>query len=69
MEIDNDIKRDDVATKIRELMGKEKGKDMRRNALAWKERATRATEVKGLSFLNLEGVIKEVLLKGNDCTN
>lgn len=58
-----DMSKEEVAERIRELMGGEKGKDMRRKAMAWKESAVKATEQGGTSFLNLERVIKEVLLK------
>ena len=62
LEIGNDVKRDDVAKQVGELMGGEKGKDMRRNALKWKESAVGATKLNGSSSLNLERVIKDVLL-------
>ncbi|ONK59237.1 uncharacterized protein A4U43_C08F4390 [Asparagus officinalis] len=67
LEIGDDVRREEVAEKIRELMGGEKGKDMRRNAAKLKENATKASEVGGSSFLNLERVIKEVLGKERSC--
>lgn len=68
LEISNNVKRDDVVKHIRELMGGEKGKDMRRKALKLKDSAIKATEQGGSSFLNLERVINEVLLKGKNFT-
>ena len=67
LEVDNDVRRDEVAKKVAELMGGEKGEDMRRNALRWKESAVRATRTNGPSSLNLERVIRDVLLKGGNC--
>ncbi|KAJ6843055.1 7-deoxyloganetin glucosyltransferase-like [Iris pallida] len=63
MEIDNNVKRKEVEEIIRELMGGEKGKEMRRRASEWKERAFSATmKPGGNSFLNFDRVVKEVLL-------
>ncbi|URE27113.1 UDP-Glycosyltransferase [Musa troglodytarum] len=61
MEIDNDVKREEVEALIRELMGGEKGKEMRKKAAEWKERAVRATQPGGSSFLNLDRLVNEVL--------
>ncbi|XVE93152.1 hypothetical protein REPUB_Repub01dG0165500 [Reevesia pubescens] len=63
MEIDNNVKRDEVEKLVRELMEGEKGKEMRNKALEWKKKAEEAASLNGLSFLNLEKLIKEVLLK------
>ncbi|ONK75578.1 uncharacterized protein A4U43_C03F18380 [Asparagus officinalis] len=62
MEIDNDVKREEVERIIRELMEGDKGKEMRRRAFEWKETAHKATEEGGVSFINFEKVVKEVLL-------
>ena len=62
MEIDNNVRRDEVERIIRELMEGEKGKELRRRAKEWKECAWKASERGGGSFVNFERVVKEVLL-------
>ncbi|XP_073110230.1 7-deoxyloganetin glucosyltransferase-like [Elaeis guineensis] len=62
MEIDNNVKRGDVERLVRELMVGEKGKEMRRRAVEWKESAIRATQPGGSSFQNFERLVKEALL-------
>ncbi|KAJ8759695.1 hypothetical protein K2173_009796 [Erythroxylum novogranatense] len=64
MEIDNDVKRDDLAKLVRELMEGEKGKEMKNKAMEWKRLAEEATGPKGSSSLNLEKLITDVLLSG-----
>nr|AKA44599.1 UGTPg32 [Panax ginseng] len=63
MEIDNEVKRDEVEVLVRELMDGEKGKEMRRNALEWKKKAEEAAgQVDGSSRMNLDKVVDQVLL-------
>ncbi|KAG9144367.1 hypothetical protein Leryth_025073 [Lithospermum erythrorhizon] len=62
MEIDNDVKRDEVDMVVRELMDGEKGKKMKNRAFKWKLKAEAATESGGSSFNNLEKLLDEVLL-------
>ena len=62
MEIDNNVRREEVERVIRELMEGEKGKEMRRRSQGWKECAHKATERGGSSFVNFERFVKEVLL-------
>ncbi|XP_020237743.1 7-deoxyloganetin glucosyltransferase [Cajanus cajan] len=58
-----DVKRDKIESLVRELMDGEKGKQMKDKALQWKELAkTAASSPHGSSFLNLENLIREVLL-------
>ncbi|KAM0936942.1 putative 7-deoxyloganetin glucosyltransferase [Dioscorea sansibarensis] len=61
MEIEHDVKREKVASLIKELMSGEKGKEMKEKALEWKECASRAIREGGSSSLNLEKLVKEVL--------
>ncbi|KAL3651624.1 hypothetical protein CASFOL_004626 [Castilleja foliolosa] len=63
MEIDNDVKRDEVEVLVREMIDGEKGKKMKEKALEWKRKAEEAAEIGGSSYLNLEKLIKEVLLE------
>ncbi|KAI6687793.1 hypothetical protein NL676_024621 [Syzygium grande] len=62
MEIDGDVKRDEVERQVRELMEGERGKEMKRKATEWKEMAREATRPCGSSFSNLDEVINKVLL-------
>lgn len=63
MEIDNDVKQDEVEKLVRELMDGEKGNEMRTKALEWKRKAEEAIEPGGSSFVNLDKVVKEILLQ------
>ncbi|KAJ8759770.1 hypothetical protein K2173_009871 [Erythroxylum novogranatense] len=67
MEIDNDMKRDDVANLVRELMEGEKGKELRNRAIEWKKLAAEATGPKGSSSLNIEKLVNDFILSGK-CT-
>ncbi|RVW65443.1 7-deoxyloganetin glucosyltransferase [Vitis vinifera] len=63
MEIDSDVKRDEVAKLVRELMVGEKGKVMKKKTMEWKHRAEVATTgPDGSSYLNLEKIFEQVLL-------
>ncbi|KAL7245633.1 hypothetical protein ACSBR2_000877 [Camellia fascicularis] len=63
MEIDNDVKKDEVESLVRELMVGEKGKEMKKKAMEWKRLAQEATESSsGSSFLNLDKLVNQVLL-------
>ncbi|KAF8714912.1 hypothetical protein HU200_027448 [Digitaria exilis] len=64
MEIGHDVRREAVEEKIREAMGGEKGKEMRRRALEWRETAVRATQPGGRSYANLDKLVADVLLSG-----
>ncbi|KAL8202027.1 hypothetical protein R6Q57_011174 [Mikania cordata] len=58
MEIDNDVKSDEVAKLVIELMKGEKGNEMRKNVIAWKNKAKESCLVPcGSSMVNLEKVI------------
>ncbi|PSR99870.1 7-deoxyloganetin glucosyltransferase [Actinidia chinensis var. chinensis] len=63
MEIDNDVKREEVERLVRELMVGEKGKEMKERAMGWKRLAEEATQSSsGSSFLNLDKLVHQVLL-------
>ncbi|KAK7301189.1 hypothetical protein RJT34_12050 [Clitoria ternatea] len=58
-----DVKRDKIEGLVNELMDGEKGKEMKGKALQWKKLATdAASSPHGTSFLNLENLVREVLL-------
>ncbi|XP_023874816.1 7-deoxyloganetin glucosyltransferase [Quercus suber] len=65
MEIDNNVKRDEVENLVRELMDGEKGKEMKKKAMEWKTKAEDAVKPGGSSYQNLDKLIAEVLLAGN----
>ncbi|CAK9171965.1 unnamed protein product [Ilex paraguariensis] len=60
MEIDNDAKRNEIEILVRELMGGERGKEMKNKALDWKQKAEDATT--GSAYAILEKMINQVLL-------
>ncbi|KAL5080300.1 hypothetical protein RYX36_008721 [Vicia faba] len=64
-EIDTNGKRDEVENLVNELMVGEKGKKMRQKAMELKKKAEENTSPGGCSYMNLDKVIKEVLLKKN----
>lgn len=61
MEINHDVKRDEVAQVVKEMMEGERGKKMRVKAQEWKKKAEAATEVGGVSYVNFDKFIKEGL--------
>ncbi|CAM8909727.1 unnamed protein product [Rhodiola kirilowii] len=62
MELDTDVKRDEVEKLARELMEGDRGKDMRKKAAYWKSLAEEAVGPNGSSTLNFKNVVNEVLL-------
>ena len=62
MEINNDVKREEVEKNVRELMERDKGKKMKKKALEWKKLAKDATDPLGSSSINLNNLVSEVLL-------
>ncbi|XP_016507315.1 7-deoxyloganetin glucosyltransferase-like [Nicotiana tabacum] len=64
MEIDNNVKRDEVKSLVRELMAGEKGKEMKKKSMEWKKLAEEATQKpEGSSFVAIDKLINEILLK------
>ncbi|KAF5198147.1 Udp-glycosyltransferase 85a8 [Thalictrum thalictroides] len=63
MEIDNNVKRDEVESLVRKLMEEEKGKEMKRKAMEWKKKAEEATAPGGSSYMNIDKLINEILLQ------
>ncbi|CAK9163137.1 unnamed protein product [Ilex paraguariensis] len=62
LEIDNDMKRDEVEKLVRELMDGEKGKKMKKKAMEWKKLAEEAIVSGGSSYLNFDKLVNDVLL-------
>ncbi|XXG76715.1 hypothetical protein AAC387_Pa08g1011 [Persea americana] len=65
MEINNNARREEIEALIKEMMGGEKGKEMRKKALSWKESAGNSIEEGGSSHTNLELLIQELLHLGD----
>ncbi|KAK6135445.1 hypothetical protein DH2020_030814 [Rehmannia glutinosa] len=62
MEIDVDVYRGEVEGLVRELMGGEKGMEMREKVLEWKKRAEKATKAGGSSYIGFDLLVER--LKG-----
>ncbi|KAF9618893.1 hypothetical protein IFM89_002888 [Coptis chinensis] len=65
MEIDKNVNRDNVERILREFLEGEKGKGMKKKAIEWKKSAEDSTKPGGTSYLNLEKIVKEVLVQKN----
>ncbi|CAN6239371.1 unnamed protein product [Urochloa humidicola] len=65
MEIDSNVRRDAVASLVAELMEGEKGKEMRRKAREWREKAIEAAKPQGASHRNFDDLVRDVLLSKN----
>ncbi|GFZ09969.1 UDP-glucosyl transferase 85A5 [Actinidia rufa] len=61
VEIDNDVKRDEVEKLVRELMEGEKGKKLKNKARGWRKLAAEAASPGGSSTLNLNNLINKIL--------
>lgn len=61
MEIGHDVKREEVANLVREMMEGEKGKKMRLKAKEWKKVAEDATDVGGESYLQFDKFLQKGL--------
>lgn len=60
MEIDTNVRRDEVEKLVRELMEGEKGMEMKRKAMGWKKEAEEAIKPGGSSFKNLQKLVAEL---------
>ncbi|KAI4296381.1 hypothetical protein L6164_036344 [Bauhinia variegata] len=66
IEIDTDVKREDVEKQVIELMVREEGKKMKQKIMEWKKFAEQDTRPGGSSYANLDKVIKGVMLRPNE---
>uniref|UniRef100_A0A6N2JZG1 anthocyanidin 3-O-glucosyltransferase n=1 Tax=Salix viminalis TaxID=40686 RepID=A0A6N2JZG1_SALVM len=62
MEIDSTVKRENVRKLVTELMEGEKGEKMKKKAMEWRKLAEEASGPSGSSSMNLDKLVKEVLL-------
>ncbi|TKY68757.1 7-deoxyloganetin glucosyltransferase [Spatholobus suberectus] len=65
IEIDTNVKREEVEKLVNELMVGEKGKSMRLKVMELKKKAEEDTRPDGRSYMNLDKVISEVLHRQN----
>ncbi|WJX65692.1 7-deoxyloganetin glucosyltransferase [Trifolium repens] len=63
IEINSDVKRKEVKKLVKELMVGEKGKKMKEKAIELKKKVEEETRPGGCSYMNLDKVIKNVLLR------
>ncbi|PON88038.1 UDP-glucuronosyl/UDP-glucosyltransferase [Trema orientale] len=63
LEIENDVKRDQVEKLVRELMEGEKGKKMKSKAMEWKKLAEEAASPQGSSSINLDNLVSRLVPK------
>jgi UDP:flavonoid glycosyltransferase YjiC (YdhE family) len=61
VELGEEPRREEVATAIRQVMGGERGEQLRRSVAEWKEKAALAARPGGSSWANLEKLANEVL--------
>ncbi|PRQ55677.1 putative 7-deoxyloganetin glucosyltransferase [Rosa chinensis] len=61
MEVNNDVKCNDIEALVKEMLEGEKGMKMRRKAEEWKKKAIAATDTGGSSYNNFERLIKVAL--------
>ncbi|KAK9037746.1 hypothetical protein V6N11_022648 [Hibiscus sabdariffa] len=61
MEINPDVKRDDVESLVREMMEGDDGQRIRQKAMEWKKKAEAAVNNGGSSVTNFDRMIKEIL--------
>ena len=65
MEINNDVKREEITELVLEMMKGEKGKQMKQKSLEWKKKAKKANDFGGSSYTNFHKLITEVLRHNN----
>ncbi|GMI82833.1 UDP-glucosyl transferase 85A3 [Hibiscus trionum] len=62
MEIDNDVKRDEIESLVKKLIRGERGKEIKKKALEWKRKAEKSiTNPDGSSYRNLDKIIQILL--------
>ncbi|KAM0889200.1 hypothetical protein ACQ4PT_027858 [Festuca glaucescens] len=66
MEIGDNVRREAVEGRIKEAVGGEKGREMKKRAVEWREAAVRST---ARSLVNLDALIDDVLLSGKNSSS
>uniref|UniRef100_A0A2K1XER1 Anthocyanidin 3-O-glucosyltransferase n=1 Tax=Populus trichocarpa TaxID=3694 RepID=A0A2K1XER1_POPTR len=62
VEINGDVKRDQVGKLVRESMEGERGNEMKKKAMEWKTKAYEAASPSGSSCRNFENLLADILL-------
>ncbi|KAL6135866.1 hypothetical protein ACLB2K_068091 [Fragaria x ananassa] len=65
MEVNNDVKRDEIEELVKEMLVGEKGRKMRQKAKEWKKKAIEATDIGGSSYNNFDRLIEQCLQYGS----
>ncbi|CAJ1964884.1 unnamed protein product [Sphenostylis stenocarpa] len=60
MEINHDVKRDEITKLVIEMIMGEKGMEIRQKSAEWKKKAVRATDIGGSSYNNFQKLMKDV---------
>ncbi|CAM8986599.1 hypothetical protein QQ045_007239 [Rhodiola kirilowii] len=63
LDLDPNVTREEIVTKVKEMLAEEKGKEVRKKALEWKEKAHKATSEGGSSYKHFDKLVNEFLLK------
>uniref|UniRef100_A0A7N0TML4 Glycosyltransferase n=1 Tax=Kalanchoe fedtschenkoi TaxID=63787 RepID=A0A7N0TML4_KALFE len=63
LDLDPKVTREEIVKLVHVMLAEEKGKEIRRKALEWKEKAHKATSVGGSSYNHFERLVNEFLLK------
>ncbi|KAJ1382000.1 UDP-glycosyltransferase family, conserved site [Sesbania bispinosa] len=61
MEINHDVKCGQIAELVKEMIERDKGKEMKQNVLEWRKKAVLATDIGGSSFNDFNRLIEEAL--------
>ncbi|KAK9939555.1 hypothetical protein M0R45_016247 [Rubus argutus] len=61
MEVNDDVKCDEIETLVKEMLEGEKGMKMKQKAKEWKKKAVAATDIGGTSYNNFDRLIKEAV--------
>ncbi|PON90922.1 UDP-glucuronosyl/UDP-glucosyltransferase [Trema orientale] len=61
MEVNNDVKLDQVAALVKEMIEGDEGMKLREKALEWKKKAVEATDTTGSSYNDFDKLVKEAL--------
>ena len=57
----DDVNREEVEKLVRELMEREKGKELKKKAMEWKEMVGEAISTSGSSTLNLDNLVVKLM--------
>ncbi|KAL8476201.1 hypothetical protein ACS0TY_028746 [Phlomoides rotata] len=64
LEVDRDVKRDEIEALVKNIMEGQKGKEMKVKALEWKRKAEEAIMIGGSSYNDFDRLVNETL-QGN----